>query len=212
MREAYRQHFCEVLPNSNPMEIKPPTAKRQCTQNLAPDVYIEKTSTDYYSEKDRVRLLDFNKLSSLTPQQQFKDPLSIADAKYHKNVYVRKQVRWYCQEVLEIVSPGNGEELYKYTEDLEVQYVNQKIQKTFNVFLNDLVSLYLCGLHWNDQRLAFVQLYGALSYNDLNTCLLHRFRFGGSPETLFWKHCARCLDEDRMIKRTKYNTGGISRS
>ncbi len=57
MREAYRQHFCEVLPNSNPMEIKPPTAKRQCAQNLAPDVYIEKTSTDSYSEKDRARLL-----------------------------------------------------------------------------------------------------------------------------------------------------------
>jgi hypothetical protein len=136
----------------------------------------------------------------------------MADAKYHKNVYVRKQVRWYCQEVLDIVSPGNGEELYKYIEDLEVQYVNQKLQKTFNVFVNDLVSLYLSGgEHWNDRRLAFVQLCGALSYNDLNTCLLQRFRFGGSQDNLFWKDCARCPDEDRMIKRTKYNTGGTSR-
>jgi hypothetical protein len=29
MREAYRQHFCEVLPDSNPMAIISPKAKRQ---------------------------------------------------------------------------------------------------------------------------------------------------------------------------------------
>ena len=104
MREAYRQHFCEAVPNSNPMEITSPKAKRQCTMNLAHDVYVEKTSTDLYSDKDRARLLDFNKLSLLTPQQQFKDPLSIADAKYHKNILVSQKC--LCTETSTLVLSG----------------------------------------------------------------------------------------------------------
>ena len=108
MREAFRQNFCVAVPKFMAVDMIPPTAKRQrqCTKDLARDAYIEKTTTDSFSEEDRTRLLIFNKLSSLPAKQKFQDPLSMSDARFPKNVYVRKQVRWYCEGVLEIVSPG----------------------------------------------------------------------------------------------------------
>jgi hypothetical protein len=95
MREAFRQNFCVGVPKSMAVDIIPPKAKRQrqCTKDLARDAYIEKTSTDSFSEEDRTRLLIFNKLSSLPTQQKLQDPLSMSDARFPKNVYVRKQVR-----------------------------------------------------------------------------------------------------------------------
>ena len=73
MREAFRQNFCVGVPKSMAMDIIPPKAKhqRQCTKDLARDAYIEKTSTDSFSDEDRTRLLTFNKLSSLPAKQNY---------------------------------------------------------------------------------------------------------------------------------------------
>jgi hypothetical protein len=210
MREAFRQNFCVGVPKSMAVDIIPPKAKRQrqCTKDLARDAYIEKTSTDSFSEEDRTRLLIFNKLSSLPAKQKLQDPLSMSDARFPKNVYVRKQLRWYCEDVLEIVSPGHGKELYEYINDLDIQYVNQKIQKTLNVFVDNLMELFLYGKNCCYQRLDFVELCGALTFNELNMSFVNRRKFGGSQSDLLWKNSAQCPRQYLLIKRSKYNTGG----
>ena len=152
MREAYRRNFCVSVPTSIAMDIIPPTAKRQrhwTKKDLSRDAYMEKTSTDSFSGEDRTRLLlIYNKLSFLPAQQKCKDPLSMSDVRYPKNVYVRKQVRWYCQDVLEIiVSPGHGSELYGYINDLEIQYVNRNIQNSLNIFVDNMIQLFVYGKH-----------------------------------------------------------------
>ena len=60
MREAFRQNFCVAVPKFMAVDIIPPTAKRQrqCTKDLARDAYIEKTSTDSFSDEDRNQALE----------------------------------------------------------------------------------------------------------------------------------------------------------
>ncbi len=114
---------------------------------------------------------------------------------------------------MEIVSPGHGKELYvyEYINDLDIQYVSQKVQKTLNVFVDNLMELFLYGKHCSDQRLAFVELCGALTFNELNMSFVDRRKFGGSQDDLLWKNSAQCPKQYQLIKRTKYNTGGMSR-
>jgi hypothetical protein len=210
MREAYRRNFCVSIPTSRAMDIIPPTAKRQrlCTKDLSRDAYMEKSSTDSFSGEDRTRLQIFNKLSSMPVQHKLMDPLSLSDAMHPKNVHVRKQVRWYCEDVLEMVSPGHGKGLYEYISNLEIEYVTQKIQTTLNAFVDNLVTLFLYGKQTSNQRLAFVALCGALTCDELNTSLLNRARHGEAQADLLWNQSARCPIIHRVIKRTKYNTGG----
>ena len=60
MREAFRQNFCVAVPKFMAVDMIPPTAKRQrqCTKDLARDAYIEKTSTDSFSDEDRNQALE----------------------------------------------------------------------------------------------------------------------------------------------------------
>jgi hypothetical protein len=106
MREAYRKNFCVGVPELMEKDIVPPTPTRlrQCAKDLAHDVYTEKQSTDSFSAEDRTRLHIFNKLSSMPAQHKLKDPLSMSDAMHPENANVRKQVRWYCEEVLDILA------------------------------------------------------------------------------------------------------------
>ncbi len=111
---------------------------------------------------------------------------------------------------MEIVSPGHGKELYEYIHDLDIQYVTQKVQKTLNVFVDNLMALFLNGKHCSDQRLAFVELCGALIFNELNMSFVNIRKFGGSQVDLLWKNNAQCPKQYQVIKRIKYNTGGMS--
>ena len=203
IRQAYRTHFCETTLTSVAIGMESPKAKRQCTQELPNDVYTEKTSTDSFMPNDRTRLLEFNKLSMMPAWQKLKDPITMDEAQHKNNVYLRKQVHWYCEQALDIVSPGHGKDLYRFIGSIEQQYANQNIQKTLNRVLDNLVELYLFGSACHDKRLAFVELCGVLTFNDLNTRLFNRITFGRSQGD-------RCGATDQFVKRDKYNTGGTS--
>jgi hypothetical protein len=137
IRQAYRNNFCEAAPTSIVMDTESPKAKRQCKKDLPGDVYNEKSTTDSYTQNDRTRLQELNKLTMIPACQKLKDPITMDEAQHKNNVYLRKQAHWYCEQALNLVSPGHGKELYRFIGNIEKQYANQNIQKTLNHVLDN---------------------------------------------------------------------------
>ncbi len=114
---------------------------------------------------------------------------------------------WYCQQALDILSPGNGKELHQNIITIEKQFTNQKTQRALNSVVDNLLELCLYASNWEIKRLAFVQLCGALSMKELNIRLQNRRRqvkydtTGGTDESSADITCAR------LIQRKKYMTG-----
>ncbi len=130
------------------------------------------------------------------------EPITTEEAQHKNNAYLRNQLHWYCEQVLDILSPGQGKALYSFISTIEIQHANQTTQTALNCILDSLVELYLYGSDWHHQRLAFVQLCGVFSCTELNCWRLHNRKniqrnnySGDSPCPI-------------IIKWVKYMTGG----
>jgi hypothetical protein len=119
-------------------------------------------------------------------------------------------MHWYCEQAMDISSPGNGQELYKNICTIEKQYANQTTQSTLNRVVDNLVELCLFAEYWEHKRLAFVQLCGALSMKELNIRLHNRIIRGKNQTTGGEDDSAGDTPCPAMIKRVKYLTGGIT--
>jgi hypothetical protein len=65
LRSGYLKHYCDAVPQAEPVPIEDPIPKRQCT-DLPPGFYTEKTATDFFSTEEKARLKEFNKLWSFS--------------------------------------------------------------------------------------------------------------------------------------------------
>ena len=198
LRMGYCKHYCRSNHSSTPLPTEVPAPKRQCTV-LPVGVYIEKTATDFWTPQDHTRLQTFNQLWSFPACLKSTEPITMEQAQHKSNAYPRNQMHWYCEQVLYILSPGQGKVLYSYICNIEIQYANQTTQTALNCILDSLVELYLFGSDWQYQRLAFVQLCGVLSITELNSRLHNRTNA---------RQANRPQRGPQIIKRIKYLTGG----
>jgi hypothetical protein len=130
--------------------------------------YIEKISTDLWTPNNHTWLQKFNQLWSFPVCLKIMKPITMEQTQYKNNAYLMNQMHWYCEQVLDILSPGQGKALYSYICNIEIQHVSQTTKTALNCILDNLVKLYLFGSNWQNQRLAFVQLCVALSCTELN--------------------------------------------
>jgi hypothetical protein len=91
---------------------------------------------------------------------------------------VRRHMHWYCEQAMDILSPGNGQVLCQNICTTEKQYANQTTQTALNRVVDNLVELCLFAEFWEHKRLKFVQLCGALSMKELNIRLHNRISRG----------------------------------
>jgi hypothetical protein len=47
------------------------------------------------------------------------EPITMQEAQHKNNAQLRKQMHWYCEQTLDILSPGQGKELYNYISTIE---------------------------------------------------------------------------------------------
>ena len=164
LRSAYCQYYCDPVPvpQADPVPSEVPKPKRQCTV-LPMGAYMETTSTNFFSPEEKIRLKKFNHLWSFDHRQKLHEPITMDQAQHANNSHLRTHMHWYCQQALDILSPGNGKELYHNIITIEKQFANQKTQRALNTVVDNLVELCLYASNWEIKRLAFVQLCGALS-------------------------------------------------
>jgi hypothetical protein len=209
LRSGYLKLYWNAVPVTEPVTIDDPISKRQCT-NLPPGFYTEKTSTDFFTTEEKARLKDFNKLWSFSTSKMIQEPISMDQAQHPKNVHLRRHMHWYCEQAMDILTPGHGQELYQHICTIEKQYANQTTQSTLNHVVDNLVELCLFAEYWEHKRLAFVQLCGALSMKELNIRLHNRIIRGKNQTTGGRDVSAGDTPCPAMIKRVKYLTGGIA--
>jgi hypothetical protein len=142
LRVGYCKHYCARALSGIRGRSEGPTPKRLCSI-LPLGTYIEQGSTDFWTPNDHDRLQKFNQLWSFPACLKVLEPIIMEQAQHKNNAYLRNQMHWYCEQVLDILSPGEGKALYSYICNIEIQHANQTTQTVLNSILDNLVELYL---------------------------------------------------------------------
>jgi hypothetical protein len=192
-REGYRTIFCKRAPTYGSLPDETPKIKRQCT--ISPTcVSTDKNSVDISTDTLRT----FNDMLSLPLHVRMNNVITMEDAQHKGSDSIRQRLHGYISHTLDVLVPGQGEAVYKFMREKQIQTTTTKHTRDFDVLVESMVHLVTFGKNSSDRRLSFVQLCGTLSLNDLNRRIDAKCHLHSTAEAPYAK----------PISRKKYKVGG----
>jgi hypothetical protein len=188
---------CEVKVD----DLPPP--KRLCTIQIRPDAYAKDIDVTNFTNEDKERLSKLNELW-YRHASSLKSVLSTMEDVQHKSNacdYLRRQLRWYCEFVLQILVLRNGKAAFAYCLRQYTQPISAQQHKDRELMLDTMVKIYKLTPSMEIRRVTFAQLCAMLPLVDLNArihklCEEHKESWG------FDKNWCPTL-----IKRWRYQAG-----
>jgi hypothetical protein len=204
-RTKYLDTICPPMPDCEGIADDDPALKRQCTINLPRNVYTKDSDVICFSVEEKNKLIKLNELwfRHVTHMKCVLSTMEDIQHKCDQGDYLRKQLRWYCELVLDILVPRNGKAAFafwleQYTKPMTAQHHHER-----EIMLDTMVKIYNLTPSPVIRRVTFVQLCGMLSLATLNA----RFNKVCEENMQHWG-----FDQDwcpPVIKRTRYQAGGI---